>query len=61
MSSSQAKPVECFLEMVGFSSDKINILQQIKHFFNSAIALVPGGARGNIILLLLMPEGNYCT
>ncbi len=45
MSSSQAKPVQYSLEMVGFSSDKINILQNIKHLF-SAIAQAQGALDG---------------
>ncbi len=40
ITSSQAKPVQCFPAMVGFSSDKINILQHIKHLFN-VIRLMP--------------------
>ncbi len=35
MSSSQAKPVHCSPVIIGFSSDKINILQHIKHLFNT--------------------------
>ncbi len=45
MTSSQAKVVRCSQTMVGFSSDKINILQHFKHLF-SAIALVPGSLVG---------------
>ncbi len=45
MSSFQTKPVQCSLAMVGFSSDKINILQHIKCLF-SAIVLAPGALDG---------------
>ncbi len=32
---SQVKPVQCSPTMVGFFSDKINILQHIKHYCTS--------------------------
>ncbi len=49
----QAKPVQCSPAMVGFSTDKINILQHIKCLF-SATALVPRALDGmNIVIMVL--------
>ncbi len=45
MSSSKMKLIQCYLAMIGFFSDKINILQHIKHVY-STIALAVGALHG---------------
>ncbi len=53
MASSQAKPVQSSLAMIGFSSDKINILQHMKYLFRT-IALVTGVLDGmNIVICFI--------
>ncbi len=58
MSLSQAKLVQCSLAIVGFSSDKINILQHIKHLFIT-IALAPRAPDGmNPVMKYLQRWGS---
>ncbi len=59
ISSSQAKPVQCSPAMIVFSSDKINILQHIKHLFSASV--LTHGALDGMNTVHKMTRGSRAT